>query len=90
MIANIHHAKTNLSKLIEAAERGEEVIIARAGKPVVRLAVVEPEPQAPENAFSRGYGAWKDTGPSPAAEEWAAMDAEILADFEASVNQSWD
>lgn len=34
---NIHQAKSQLSKLIEAAEHGEEVIIARAGKPVVRL-----------------------------------------------------
>lgn len=37
----IHHAKTNLSKLIARAEAGEEVIIARGGKPVVRLAPVE-------------------------------------------------
>ena len=34
---NVHEAKTQLSRLIEAAEAGEEVIIARAGKPVVRL-----------------------------------------------------
>lgn len=34
---NIHSAKTQLSKLIEAAERGEEIIIARAGTPVARL-----------------------------------------------------
>jgi prevent-host-death family protein len=34
---NIFEAKTQLSKLIEMAERGEEVIIARAGKPVARL-----------------------------------------------------
>jgi prevent-host-death family protein len=33
----IHAAKTNLSKLIEAALNGEEVIIARGSKPVVRL-----------------------------------------------------
>ena len=32
MIVNIHAAKTNLSKLIERAEAGEEVVIARAGK----------------------------------------------------------
>ena len=38
---NIHLAKTQLSKLIEAAERGEEIIIARAGKPVVKLAALE-------------------------------------------------
>jgi prevent-host-death family protein len=35
--ANIHEAKSQLSKLIELAEGGEEVIIARAGKPVARL-----------------------------------------------------
>jgi len=39
---NIHDAKTHLSRLIERAESGEEVIIARAGKPVVRLVPVEP------------------------------------------------
>jgi prevent-host-death family protein len=33
MEAKVHHAKTNLSKLIVAAESGEEVIIARNGKP---------------------------------------------------------
>ena len=34
---NIHSAKTNLSKLIEAALAGDEVIIAKGSKPVVRL-----------------------------------------------------
>jgi prevent-host-death family protein len=34
---NIHDAKTQLSKLVEQACRGEEVIIARAGTPVARL-----------------------------------------------------
>lgn len=38
---NIHDAKTNLSKLIEQALAGEEVIIAKAGKPLVRLQVLE-------------------------------------------------
>lgn len=42
---NIHSAKTQLSKLIEAAERGEEVIIARAGKPVAKLVALQnPKP----------------------------------------------
>lgn len=36
-IFTVHEAKTNLSKLIERAEAGEEVIIARGDKPVVRL-----------------------------------------------------
>jgi len=34
---NIHEAKTNLSRLLEAVENGEEVVIARAGKPVATL-----------------------------------------------------
>ena len=42
MEVNIHHAKTNLSKLIAAAESGEEVIIARNGKPTVKLVLVAP------------------------------------------------
>ncbi len=37
MQVNVHEAKTQLSKLIEAALRGEEVIIARNGKPVVKV-----------------------------------------------------
>ena len=36
-IVNIHEAKTNLSQLVERAARGEEIIIARAGKPAARL-----------------------------------------------------
>lgn len=34
---NIHEAKTHLSKLLERVESGEEIIIARSGKPVARL-----------------------------------------------------
>jgi len=36
----VHEAKTNLSKLIERARRGEEVVIARGATPVVRLVPV--------------------------------------------------
>ena len=39
---NIHDAKTQLSKLIERARQGEEVIIAKAGKPVARLTGFDP------------------------------------------------
>jgi prevent-host-death family protein len=41
---NIHEAKTNLSALIAAVEAGEEVVIARANKPVVKLVAMEPKP----------------------------------------------
>jgi len=34
---NIHEAKTTLSKLVKAAESGETILLARAGKPVARL-----------------------------------------------------
>lgn len=37
----MHDAKTRLSELVSAAERGEEVIIARNGTPAVRLVAVE-------------------------------------------------
>ena len=43
IIANIHEAKTNLSKLIEAALAGKDVLIARAGEPVVKLISYKPE-----------------------------------------------
>lgn len=36
-IINIHQAKTQLSKLIKKTSNGEEVIIAKAGKPVAKL-----------------------------------------------------
>jgi prevent-host-death family protein len=45
MEVNIHDAKTNLSRLVAAAERGEEVIIARNGKAVVKLVRVVPTPR---------------------------------------------
>ena len=36
-IVNIHAAKTQLSRLVDAAASGEEIIIARSGKPIARL-----------------------------------------------------
>jgi prevent-host-death family protein len=39
---NIHEAKTHLSELIAAAERGEDIVISRANRPVVRLVSVSP------------------------------------------------
>jgi len=39
---NIHEAKTTLSKLVEAAEAGEKIILARAGRPVAQIVRLEP------------------------------------------------
>jgi prevent-host-death family protein len=41
-VVNVHEAKTQLSKLLLAVEAGEEVVIARAGRPVARLVAIEP------------------------------------------------
>lgn len=38
---NIHYAKTHLSKLLEQVQDGEEIIIAKSGKPIARLCPVE-------------------------------------------------
>ena len=42
---NIHAAKTQLSRLVDAAAAGEEILIARAGKPVARLGPLARPPQ---------------------------------------------
>ena len=42
MLVNVHDAKSQLSKLIAAAESGDDVVIARNGKPAVRLVPVQP------------------------------------------------
>jgi prevent-host-death family protein len=44
---NIHEAKTHLSRLVEAAAKGEPFIIAKAGKPLVKVIAIE-APAAPK------------------------------------------
>lgn len=51
---NIHEAKTNLSRIIEQACEGEDIVIARAGKPVVRLVPIEPRPSRRRFGALRG------------------------------------
>jgi prevent-host-death family protein len=38
---NIHEAKTHLSRLVERVQAGEEIVIAKAGKPAARLVPIE-------------------------------------------------
>jgi prevent-host-death family protein len=49
-VVNIHSAKTHLSRLIAEVAAGEEIVIAKAGKPVARLLPFEPrrEPRQPD------------------------------------------
>ena len=44
---NVHEAKTHLSKLLENVEQGEEIVIARAGKPVAKLVSYKPQQRKP-------------------------------------------
>lgn len=44
---NIHEAKTHLSRLLEAVEEGEEVVIARAGKPIAKLVPLKSKRRRP-------------------------------------------
>lgn len=51
---NIHEAKTHLSKLVDQAARGEAFVIAKAGKPLVRVAALA-TPAAPQRlGFLKG------------------------------------
>jgi prevent-host-death family protein len=72
---NIHEAKTHLSRLVERVEAGEEVVIARAGRPVARLVAFKPrtEPRRP--------GLWR--GRVTVAPDFDAPDERVLAVFEA-------
>ncbi len=71
---NIHEAKTQFSKLIEAVIQGEQVTIARAGKPVANLVPINKRP-------ARKPGALK--GKIKIADDFdAPLPATVLADFE--------
>jgi len=77
MEVNVHHAKTHLSKLIAAAESGQEVIIARAGKPVVKL-VPATVPASGSPSRKDLFGVWEHLNLElPTDEEWKAMDKEF-------------
>lgn len=51
---NIHEAKTNFSKLIDAVGQGEEIVIAKAGKPAARLVPVNEKKTVREPGSLKG------------------------------------
>ncbi len=74
---NVYEAKTHLSKLLDRALAGEEVIIARAGTPLVRLVPVNrPTGTRP------GRGAW--AGRARLADDFDETPPEVLAAFTGS------
>ncbi len=75
MTVNIFEAKTQLSKLIQMAENGEDVVIARAGKPVVRLTKLESAKRPIRFGLLKGKIHVADDFDAP-------LPPEILAEFE--------
>ena len=57
-VVNVHEAKTHLSRLLEAAAAGEEIIIAKAGKPVAKLVPIEKPKRIPGRL--KGLIRWSD------------------------------
>lgn len=70
---NLHFAKTHLSRLVDEALAGEEVVIARSGQPVVRLSPVD------RSGEERIFGL--DEGKIEIAEDFDAPDPELEALF---------
>ena len=74
---NMHEAKTHFSKLAEAVEAGEEVVIARAGKPVMRLVKVDEVQQPIVPGFAAElFAEWDDAA-------WTKIDREFNQLFKA-------
>ncbi len=72
-IANIHEAESQLSKLIEQALRGEEVVITKAGTPVVRLVPIQAD------TSPRSGGQWK--GRVAMAEDFDSLPDDVAEAF---------
>jgi prevent-host-death family protein len=72
---NIHDAKTQLSRIIERVERGEEVIINRAGTPVAKVVPL------PRTTRRSGRGSLRGRVSLPADWDSPAVNDAIAADF---------
>lgn len=76
-VVNVHEAKTHLSRLIERVCAGEEITIAKAGTPKVKLVKIdEPKP------FKRTPGGWPATGDIPDSVWFDPLPEEELALWE--------
>ena len=72
-LINIQAAKTHLSRLVEEAASGEEIVIAKAGRPYVKLVPCTPA------ATPRTLGGWE--GALRIADDFDAVDADIIRLF---------
>ncbi len=78
--ANVHQAKTNLSKLLNAAAEGDDVVITRRGGKITQFKLVPID----ANTKPPLFGALK--GKIIFADDYDNADADILAMFEESIN----
>lgn len=62
---NVHEAKTNFSKLLDRVGRGEEIIVAKAGRPVARLVPIGPVDNARHPGSARGAVTIRDDFDAP-------------------------
>jgi prevent-host-death family protein len=62
---NIHDAKTHFSKLIERVRLGEEIVIAKAGRPVARLVPVVPDARGRKPGSAKGQIVMADDFDAP-------------------------
>lgn len=77
---NLYEAKTQLSKLVDRAAAGEDIVIAKNGTPVVVL--VAPEKVQKPKPRIREFGFLKDEWPPMTSEEWDRMWEESDRDLE--------
>jgi prevent-host-death family protein len=70
---NLHEAKTQLSRLVDRAARGEEIIIARAGKPVAKLVPFDRDMTPRRPGSMRGLINVPDDFDNPMPPEWLKM-----------------
>ncbi|MBN1959715.1 MAG: type II toxin-antitoxin system prevent-host-death family antitoxin [Deltaproteobacteria bacterium] len=71
MVVNVHEAKTQLSKLLEHAHAGEEIIIAKNGKPYARLCPLNTlEPRVPGLLHGKLDDSFFDELPADELQAW--------------------
>jgi prevent-host-death family protein len=58
MVTNIHEAKTHLSRLVDRAAAGEEIVIAKAGKPMAKLVPFQKAPPKRKLGAGRARSGW--------------------------------
>jgi prevent-host-death family protein len=70
-IVNVHEAKTHFSKLLEQAHAGQEIIVAKAGKPYARLMpLAEPQGRRPGRLPGRVDEAFFEPLPADELDAW--------------------